>query len=326
MGELYFQNKRDVLFDNIKGILIILVVLGHLIAGKKGSDIDIYSISHYLIYAVHMPMFIMLSGIFSNRKYDLKRFIRDSLVPYITFELLYILFNVIGDGEYNLNILIARDGYWYILCVGIMRFLFAYIKHPRILIIISVLCSIPLIFVTNDTWRILSIGRVFLLLPIFIGGTFFPVKSVQWIKKNQIIFIVFAVIIIWAELLLFEKGIVLTGTHNQPSSIVDLGLKYVFMMVFTTGLFLTLIAIMPNRELFLITKCGRNSIMVYLFHFFIVKIIVYAISYMRLTWDNYLFVLLLLLSLLVSWLLSSEKLHKAYLVYIKKVSSILKLN
>ena len=314
--------KRNILLDNIKGFLIILVVLGHLIAGKSSDAIDVYRISHYLIYAVHMPMFILISGIFSKNRYDINKFLKNCIIPYVTFDLLFMLFDSLGD-KFDLNIFVTKNGYWYILCLGIMRLLVEYTKqkYQYLLLIGSIIGSVALIFAANDIWRFLSIGRVLLLFPVFMVGLKFRIEWIGWIRKHWYIFIILAFIIVALEILLFIGGGVTTGTHNQPQSITDLIFKYIYMMLFTTGLFATFIAVFPDKHIPIITKCGRNSVMIYLIHFFVVKIIVYVIKISNLQWNNELFGILVVISIILSWILSSDWLNSKYNAYINKISS-----
>lgn len=56
--------ERSLLFDNIKTVLIILVVLGH--ALEEISLEHEYGIIRACIYSFHMPAFIFISGYFSG--------------------------------------------------------------------------------------------------------------------------------------------------------------------------------------------------------------------------------------------------------------------
>ena len=74
--------------DNVKGILILLVVLGHCIDGETYLKT--------VIYSFHMPAFFIISGILLNYSSAVgKNFgafllsrIRQLLIPYILFEFL----------------------------------------------------------------------------------------------------------------------------------------------------------------------------------------------------------------------------------------------
>ena len=54
------MGKRDYRIDNTKGILIILVVIGHFLLPVASTRFTTNSL--YLIYTFHMPCFIFISG------------------------------------------------------------------------------------------------------------------------------------------------------------------------------------------------------------------------------------------------------------------------
>ena len=58
------EKKHYESIDIAKGIGILLVVFGHLTVGKQ----NVYS----FIYSFHMPLFFLLSGLFSSNKDSLK--------------------------------------------------------------------------------------------------------------------------------------------------------------------------------------------------------------------------------------------------------------
>ena len=57
------MENRDYLFDNAKGLMIFAVVLGHVL------EYDLTGIARALyivIYSVHMPLFVLISGYFAQ--------------------------------------------------------------------------------------------------------------------------------------------------------------------------------------------------------------------------------------------------------------------
>ncbi|MDD7636305.1 MAG: acyltransferase family protein [Clostridiales bacterium] len=98
--------------DEIKGILIVLVVLGHTLAGQRAQNMDMFGILHYLIYSVHMPMFMLISGYLSKKQISIKKAIKDYLIPYIFFDLLYIIWEALRGIDVSLNILFPTYVYW----------------------------------------------------------------------------------------------------------------------------------------------------------------------------------------------------------------------
>ena len=57
------MHTRDYRLDKAKGLLILLVVLGHFLEQMSGWGLDSSSVLLTAIYSFHMPAFILLAGI-----------------------------------------------------------------------------------------------------------------------------------------------------------------------------------------------------------------------------------------------------------------------
>jgi len=78
------NRKRFYLADNLRCILIFLVIFGHLLGSFSGPiRRDIF----VMIYIFHMPFFIYISGWFA--KFNPKKIIRHIFFPYIISQFLY---------------------------------------------------------------------------------------------------------------------------------------------------------------------------------------------------------------------------------------------
>lgn len=62
------RRTRIALFDNIKGLLIILVVAGHMMYPIH-NDNPTLSTTFDIIYLFHMPLFVFMSGLFAKSTY-----------------------------------------------------------------------------------------------------------------------------------------------------------------------------------------------------------------------------------------------------------------
>ncbi len=58
--------KRIYLWDNLKFILILLVVVGHF-ADRYTDSNENMRLLYFIIYIFHMPAFFMVSGLFSKK-------------------------------------------------------------------------------------------------------------------------------------------------------------------------------------------------------------------------------------------------------------------
>lgn len=84
------NTTRDITFDIMKGIGILLVIIGHLAHGY-GPLIPI-------IYTFHMPLFFIVSGYFYKQKNPAELFKRDIkllVIPYLLVSLLLIIYGVV---------------------------------------------------------------------------------------------------------------------------------------------------------------------------------------------------------------------------------------
>ena len=81
------MEKRDYLFDNAKGLMIFAVVLGHVL------EYDLTGIARALyivIYSVHMPLFVLISGYFA--RFNAEKIVKKLIVPYLSIQLVYTFF------------------------------------------------------------------------------------------------------------------------------------------------------------------------------------------------------------------------------------------
>lgn len=157
------NSKRYIYIDKIKGLAILLIVLGHIILwnGNEGNYISNY------IYTFHVPIFFIISGFLYYSKRDMifqksnkEIFIEKSkkiLYPYFTFSVICVVYLVIrailnyqsisSIVKVIINI-IFFFGYgplWFLPTLFIAEIIFYIIlkfKSPKILIIFLIICSI----------------------------------------------------------------------------------------------------------------------------------------------------------------------------------------
>ena len=92
--------KRNYRIDNVRALLIILVVVGHL------TEIIHYQNSEFVyrwIYIFHMPGFALLSGLCWSGGKD-GRVWKKLIYPYVIFQTLYLIFqHVVLNGDFILQ-------------------------------------------------------------------------------------------------------------------------------------------------------------------------------------------------------------------------------
>mgnify|MGYP004732736881 CR=1 FL=1 len=210
MSEFRLKNRSDTL-DCIKGSLILLVILGHVIQYNSLRNFD-DNIVFRIIYSFHMPTFIMVSGyVYAYTKVNkiniiefIKKNIYRLIIPFITW---YIIKYFVGGVyyetkflEYIFKLIIRPDnGLWFLWIIFLLRNIFflidkfnQYIKSENVLkseLIMLILVYFLLIIIPGG---ILGIGLlkkyyIFFLLGYIINKIYYKFNN---IKINKIIYFV----------------------------------------------------------------------------------------------------------------------------------------
>ena len=162
---------RDYSLDNIRFVLIFLVVFAHLLevcSPFRGSGL-IYK----FIYVFHMPAFIFLFGY--NAKYSPKKILYRWCVPYVIFQCAYILFSkfILKD---NIDFQFTTPYWllWYMLACMYYQLLLPLFdtndKRKQITVIICAFVLSLLIGYEKSVGYYMSLSRFFVFLPWFLLG------------------------------------------------------------------------------------------------------------------------------------------------------------
>ena len=87
------QTARLTVLDNTKGLLIFLVVFGHLVERLTGDGGIVKSV-YLSVYSIHMPAFALLAGMTTRGPFDkgyFRRLAGTVLVPFVVFTIFYEL-------------------------------------------------------------------------------------------------------------------------------------------------------------------------------------------------------------------------------------------
>ena len=199
------MKQRIECIDNAKGILIVLVVWGHILPDK--------SILKQFIYIFHMPAFFIISGILFNYSKILDISIWKAvakklytlIIPYVFFELIAITLDIAVHGAYQniqgymydmltLNVLNYADWFRPVLFLGEICFVFVCKNvlsiYARILSGVSaVLISV---FLSLYWERVGIISKVALCYAFLVLGYY----GYRLFEKNNVVIIVISLFII----------------------------------------------------------------------------------------------------------------------------------
>ena len=320
MEELNINSSkcRSCYFDNLKFLLITLVVVGHTIEPLIGSYPNIKLIYNF-IYSFHMPLFVFISGYFSKNMGSDKKFfskITSILMYYIIFQLLYCLFNIYVLKEQNFKITFVNPYWitWYLLSLVIWNLILPYFSKIKYSIIITFAISI-LSGYDNNIGYYLSLSRTITFFPYFLMGYFCKEHYIDSVRKYiGKKYAVLGLLILFLLIHLLNDKIDYRwfyGSYsysqldspNCPEYIVRIS-TYIIAVIIS----IIILILIPDKNL-LFTKLGSRTITVYGFHGFIIKTLV---KYNFFDYINSFVseISIIILSLLIVILLSSKFINK----------------
>jgi fucose 4-O-acetylase-like acetyltransferase len=313
---------RDAWFDNIKGVLIFLVVFGHVMQKYIHDRNSYIYIAFVIIYCFHMPLFIFLSGYFSKDvKKTRDRAFERFLLPYIIWELIWFIINKVSGWNSDFNFTVPWFAYWYFLSLFTLCLFLPILVRIRLIVpVLFVLALVSGLY--TDYGGPFSLGRTICFSGFFMLGYFCDRGVLEKIRKNKIPVLVMAVLIVIALIFLclmaytrsrlgkIERSLWMAEAYQSTPIAVTDGLiirSIIIVSAFFLGGFV--IAFSPRKKSYL-SVIGKNSLTVFVIHGFFIEILN---RYVNLNAASFLGIaLIFIISLGITLILSLEPLYKAY--------------
>ncbi len=275
---------RDAKMDNFRGILMALVVLGHLLelqAGRAGADC-----LYRIIYSFHKPLFVWISGYYA-KKADF-RCLRTLVLPYVIFQVLYwretLYFWNAATGT------LLLQPFWimlYLLALLIWRLLLPlmYAKSTRgRAVTLGAVTVLALLAGWNQELSLaLCLQRVVSLLPMFLLGYYCgdwgKTASDRWNRlgtgKRSICRAVLVLLVLagFAAVVLRRSETVVTWLYWEYPYGYDGGtvLVRLWLIVFAVVCLAAALTLVPGRKVPFLTWLGQSTLSVYLLHGLVIK-------------------------------------------------------
>lgn len=276
---------RNYRFDNIKCILIILVVLGHFLELPKDSATA--DAVYRVIYLFHMPAFIFVSGYFA--KFNPKKIVRSLIIPYIIMQTIYLAFHSLFILEEKTFTLQFTKPYW--ILWYLMAMVFYYLLIPffqtqnirrQILSILTVVIISLLAGYDNSIGYHLTLSRFFVFLPYFLMGLYFradcEIITDRWQNIRPLHTLTYAIAFIGAASSVFYIWNVKLSSFVLYGSLHYAKLNYgpairLLLLFFAVCWIIVLLRLTPNRKFPLFTCIGKYTFWIFIFHGFVIELI-----------------------------------------------------
>ncbi len=155
------DKTRSFYWDNIKGLLILLVVFAHILYQLQGVSAQINSTVDF-IYLFHMPAFVFVSGYFGKRPCSARSVIK--------LVMLYFIFNSVMGFVYGFSSLLTpMYSYWYLPALIVWRITAPYLaKFKHVGVILFAVAVFAGFFPSID--NTLAIARMIGFYPYYMAG------------------------------------------------------------------------------------------------------------------------------------------------------------
>lgn len=277
------MNTRDYRFDNIKGIMIFLVVFCHLIEKFQLDYLNIALTKHlyFAVYSFHMPVFIFISGYFAGKSKGDRRYksLTRYLIPYLVVNTAYDVFYTLSTKSLVFNPFYPRWILWFLLSMFFWHVFIDYIKLIRYPVVVAILLGL-LAGWFNDIGYFLSLSRTICFFPFFVAGYYTQSnKAILEPKRRTRLIIITLFIVVQVIIFIMAQKNVIINTFYLSLSYDEMRQPIAFRMlyrliVYAAGFIGTLffLSVIPNEKTFL-SEIGRYSITVYLAHQLIIVVL-----------------------------------------------------
>ena len=259
------KKERSPYWDNIKGLLMLLVVFAHILFQLQDRSALIDHTVDY-IYMFHMPAFVFVSGYFGKSKRS------HSFAGIVKLVFLYFIFNSLICFAYGFtSLLTPMYSYWYLTALIAWRLTAHHIaKFRRITLILITIALFAGFYPSID--NTLSAARIICFYPYYMAGYLLSAEKNSELSKKEylkrvpsgLLFLAGAGVLSFAayDFFRFNDQALQMGGYSEPKDAC--GRIVLFITAFLAIYALRYLS--PDKNIPLITMAGRNSLWIFLLH------------------------------------------------------------
>jgi len=275
---------RESKMDNIRFVLIFFVALGHFF---EVSASETLKNATEFIYSFHMPVFVFVSGYFA--KFNPKRIVRTYFYCGILMQILYYFFYkyYIGNQTMIFQCSIPNYTLWYLFAMAFYTMIIPLIDTEglgRRIAITAVCFAISMIAGTDPgVGYPFASGRFFAFLPFFVLGYYCRKGAVtEKLSKLSLRLKILGGAVLAAAVAVFEMYIIknpyiefidMTYSFHYDQTLIGWKARAILLAGGILWVAFFLVAT-PNKKIPLVSAVGANTFPIYIFHGFLVKILI----------------------------------------------------
>lgn len=269
-------STRNAYFDNVKFVMIVLMVVGHFVDAFTASS-DMCKSAYMFIYSFHMPVFLFISGLFYRMKDTRKKVLFYSFIGFATK--MYLALCCILCKQKTGFFLLSDVGVpWFMFVLAIYQILMWLFRdvHKIGLLIFSIILACFTGF-DNSIRDYLYLSRVVVFFPFYLLGTMISSEQFSnFKKKRSLILMPMVILIIGCALYLsvykldslYKFRHLLTGKNPFSDQILKYGILARFVCYAVSALVgFSVMLCIPSRRIPMISKMGTKTLNAYFWHY-----------------------------------------------------------
>lgn len=272
------DSSRDPYIDNLRFLLIILVVLGHFLS--QLIEIKEFKYLYYIIHIFHMPCFVFVSGYVSKHVHKNGTYNTNKIMSLFWMFLLFKIGNYICTGmNGNLKLFYVKDAPWYLLSLVFWTMAIPFFeKCNKMIVLVSSILLALLCGYDSSIGATMVLSRTIVYLPFFILGFYTTKEHLGKLLNLRLripaILLFFSSFLILAMIYPYVKPFVkIVFAGSSYVSILDRYWQYgafirLFWYVLAFVFSISFLLLVPRIKLSF-TALGERTFPVYILHIFI---------------------------------------------------------
>jgi fucose 4-O-acetylase-like acetyltransferase len=275
--------RRDPWPDNVKLVLVGLVVLGHTLSRGIQQSVPSAHALYVFVYLFHIPAFVFVAGHFARSRElsprALQTMVTRLLVPYVLFTVLYAVVRAAATGHHvRIDLVDPWWLLWFLPALAGWRLLTPLLLNLRAPLTVAVLVGLGA-GMLERVGSAFTLSRILALLPFFVLGAITPPDWLRLLRSRELRATGALVLTVTAALVVALHDRVDGAWQplfwNDDYAAMDMSageglLTRLALYAVGTALTLSVLAVVPGRRRWY-TAVGAASLYVYLLHGFAVR-------------------------------------------------------
>lgn len=285
--------KRSDWLDNLKGFLIICVVVGHFIESGIDYNSGTSKALFVFIYSFHMPLFIFVSGMLCKHSLENKERLWEKIMTFLgLFVILKVLiypFHRLNNPELKFSLVTTDDVPWYLfaMCVFyIVAYALREMDKRKILVVAIGLALLA--GYDNGIGDVFVLSRCIVFFPCFVLGWMCEPEKVEMLLHHRCMKILSPVLLFTffmickyniEDVYIFRRFF--TGRSPYEALLneqEEIGIVFrILAYMITFVMSVCVLSMIPRKSYFHFQTIGQKSLQIYFLH----RPILYTLEYLN---------------------------------------------